>query len=479
MTAFETRYELGDALGAGGMADVLEAYDRKLERRVAVKLLRRGLGDPSDLERFAREARIAAGFSHPNVVTVYDVGSQDGRPYLVMELVDGRTLAELLATRGALTLDDAFAITDSVLAALEAAHAQGLVHRDVKPANVLLARDGRVKLTDFGIATAAHELGVGLTATGQLLGTPGYLPPETVSGATATPRSDVYATGVVLYEMLAGGPPFTAEHPLALALAHRDTPVPPIEQRRPGLSPELAAVVARSLEKDPAARYADGGEMRAALRTARAAAPASDAGPTLTALATPSAAIGGAAAAAAATTSALASTAVAPVPEPSPTRTQPRARARRRWRGAAALAAGALLGGGVVVALGALDSSGRDPLVAVPPTLAPTTTPTAPLVNVPLVAVAPTTATTLPTTIGGLLDLLISGTPAAYGEKGRELFDQLLALRNDPHPKAKQADRLAREIDRWVRDGQLDPTIGALATQILSSSPSPQHHKGD
>ena len=257
----ENRYELGHRIGGGGMAEVFEAYDRKLDRRVAVKLLHVGSGDARAHERFVREARMAAGFVHPNVVTIHDVGEVRGRPYLVMELVEGGTLGDLIARDGPLPVGQALAITDSILAALGAAHADGLVHRDVKPANILIGADGRVKLADFGIAKA-QDLGRDLTATGQVLGTAGYLAPEQAAGGEATPASDVYAAGVVLYEMLAGEPPFTGEHPVAVAVAHQRANVPPLADKRPGLPPDVLAVVSQALEKDPSRRFRDASQMR-------------------------------------------------------------------------------------------------------------------------------------------------------------------------------------------------------------------------
>jgi tRNA A-37 threonylcarbamoyl transferase component Bud32 len=178
----DDRYELGVALGSGGMAEVFEAFDRSLGRRVAVKFLKADLPDPRARERFEREARTAASFTHANAVTVYDVGDDGQRPYIVMELVEGRTLADLLAEQGQLPPNAAARITDEVLAALGAAHDRGLVHRDVKPGNVLITRDGLVKLADFGIAKAASDATAGLTATGQVMGTPKYLSPEQAAG---------------------------------------------------------------------------------------------------------------------------------------------------------------------------------------------------------------------------------------------------------------------------------------------------------
>jgi tRNA A-37 threonylcarbamoyl transferase component Bud32 len=259
------RYELATLLGAGAMAQVYSAYDRELERSVAVKVLRGQVAtQPDARERFLREARAAARLHHRNVVAVFDVGEDEGDPYLVMELVEGPTLADELRRRGTFSAPDALEVARPLLDALGAAHTQGLVHRDVKPANILLPPDAPLKLADFGIAKVL-EADPDLTGTGQVLGTPRYLAPERISGAPATPASDVYAVGIVLYELLAGAPPFTASTPLAVAAAHQHDRVPPLSERRPDLDGGLVAVIDRALEKDPARRYPDAAEFREAL----------------------------------------------------------------------------------------------------------------------------------------------------------------------------------------------------------------------
>ena len=246
------------------MGRVVVARDRVLQRDVAVKLLTRA-PDAASRARFLREARDSARLRHPNAVTVFDTGEHDGQPFIVMELVRGMTLAELVAQDGPLDVEVAIAITAGVLEALAAAHEAGLVHRDVKPANVILPEDGGVKLTDFGIAKAMDEVTAGLTAAGTVLGTPTYLAPELVEGGTASPASDLYAVGCMLYLQLAGEPPFTAEAPLAIAYAHLNREVRPIEEHRPDVPDELRAVLVTALAKDPADRYADATEMRADL----------------------------------------------------------------------------------------------------------------------------------------------------------------------------------------------------------------------
>jgi eukaryotic-like serine/threonine-protein kinase len=277
VTLLAGRYELRDALGTGAMGRVLVANDRVLGRDVAVKLLG-GAPDEVTRERFLREARAAARLHHPNAVAVYDTGEDDGQPYIVMELVRGGSLADLLRREGQLEIDTAVAITLGVLEGLAAAHAAGMIHRDVKPANVLLPSEGGVKLSDFGIAKAVDEAAPALTATGSVLGTPTYLAPELVGGHPPSPASDVYSVGCLLYAMLAGDPPFIQGDPLAIAYAHRHDPVPPIDTHRPDLPEDLTAVLDRALTKDPEQRYTTAEEMRTALVAGPEAVPAAGAG---------------------------------------------------------------------------------------------------------------------------------------------------------------------------------------------------------
>ncbi len=219
-----------------------------------------------------REARSAAGFAHPDAVAVYDAGESDGYLFLVMELVDGSSLAERLAERGRLDVDEALRITRRVLAALGAAHQAGIVHRDVKPANVLLGAAGEVKLADFGIAKRLGDIAADVTSSGQFVGTPKYLAPEQVVGERSTPATDLYAVGVVLYEMLAGRPPYDAGNPMATAIAHRDAPIPDLHRARPDLPAPVVAVVRRAMAKRPAERFGSAAEMTAALVSPPAAA---------------------------------------------------------------------------------------------------------------------------------------------------------------------------------------------------------------
>ncbi len=263
------RYRLRHEIARGGMAEVWEAEDSVLGRAVAVKLLLPELAaDPSFLERFRREAIAAARLAHPNVVGIFDTGIDDGLAYIVMELVDGRTLRETLMERGALPPAEAVDVAAQVAGALEYAHKAGIVHRDVKPANILLCGDGRVKVADFGIAKAAATEGVradDLTSTGAVVGTAKYLSPEQVDGRPVDGRSDVYALGVVLYEMLCGRPPFVGDTDMAIGIQHLDRkPLSP-RQVKAGIPKPLEAIVLRAMAKAPDHRYASAAAMQSAL----------------------------------------------------------------------------------------------------------------------------------------------------------------------------------------------------------------------
>lgn len=262
------RYRLRGRLGSGGMADVFLADDVRLRRLVAVKVLRPELAaDDSFLERFRTEARAVAMLDHPNIVALYDRGQADDRSYLVMEYVRGETLKQRLRREGALASDEALRIARALLAALAAAHARHIVHRDVTAQNVLLADDGGVKVADFGVARIGASA---LTRTGTMIGTCHYLSPEQAQGLRADERSDIYSAGVVLYEMLTGRLPFTGDGDVAVALKHVNEPPPPLRDVAPDVPEALGGVVLRALTKDPDARYQSAGEFLRALDDAQA-----------------------------------------------------------------------------------------------------------------------------------------------------------------------------------------------------------------
>ena len=259
-TVLSGRYRLESKLGAGGMSTVYLALDEVLDRPVAIKLLHREISEEADqLERFRREARAAARLSHPNLVGVIDAGEDDGRPYIVFEYVEGRTLKRRIKEEGSLPVDEAVAYAIEIGRGLTAAHARKLVHRDVKPQNVLIDPDGRAKVTDFGIARSLEA--TGLTATGRVVGTTDYVSPEQAMGEDVDERSDVYSLGVVLYEMLTGDVPFRAETQVGVAMKHVNEPMPDVQARRPEVSAAVAAVVDRATTKDPRDRYATVAEM--------------------------------------------------------------------------------------------------------------------------------------------------------------------------------------------------------------------------
>ncbi|HYO60616.1 MAG TPA: protein kinase [Actinomycetota bacterium] len=266
------RYLLEEQIAAGGMGTVYAATDQRLHRRVAVKLLKGGLADDERfVARFEREARAAAALSHPNVAAVFDYGEDGGTRFIVMELAPGRDLARVLREGGPLPPERARAIGAQLCTALAHAHAAGLVHRDVKPANVIVGDDDRVKVTDFGIARAAGDST--LTATGSVLGSAHYMAPEQASGAPVTGATDVYAAGIVLYEMLTAALPFTGDSPLSVALRHVSDDVPAPSSVNPGVPESLDAIVARATAKDPAERWPDAAAMAAALEGGEATAP--------------------------------------------------------------------------------------------------------------------------------------------------------------------------------------------------------------
>src|SRR5438874_2425963 len=262
-TVFDGRYKIIRKLGAGGMADVYLAEDQELGRRVAIKILNdRHAADDSFIERFRREAKNAAGLSHPNIVSIYDRGEAEGTYYIAMEYLDGRSLKELIISRGSAPVRTAIEYTRQILGAIGFAHRHGIVHRDIKPHNVLVGPEGRLKVTDFGIARSGASQ---MTEVGSIIGTAQYLSPEQARGAPVDQTSDLYSVGVVLYELLTGQVPFTGETPLEIAMKHlSEVPKPPSELR-PEVPHDLDLVVLRALAKDPADRYPTAEQMDADL----------------------------------------------------------------------------------------------------------------------------------------------------------------------------------------------------------------------
>jgi serine/threonine-protein kinase len=352
------RYRLGEVVGRGGIGEVRAATDVRLERQVAVKLLRADLAEIDEVRRrFEGEARAAAALVHPNVVAVFDAGEEDDVPFIVMERLPGRTLSDELKD-GPMSSFEVRELAVAVLGALEAAHNAGIVHRDVKPGNVLRALDGTWKVGDFGIAKIAEATGE-LTVTGTMIGTPAYIAPERLEGEPATPASDLYSAGVVLYEALTGRRAFAADNSLALADQIRSGRAPAVREVLADVDPTLASVVERAMQTDPARRFAAAAEMRAALegRPAAGRRAAVDTGET---------------------------TQPHPVAQASGTRAFPasarpvhRARtARRLWLGVAVAMLLALVVAGVVLWQ-------RDSDTASPPDTTPTTTVATPGATVP------------------------------------------------------------------------------------------------
>jgi hypothetical protein len=249
------RYEIEQLLGIGGMSSVYRARDRLLERRVALKVLHaQHSHDPQYVARFRREAQAIARLSHPNIVTVIDRGEFDGCQYIVLEHVDGANLKQVVERDGRLPVAQALALAHQVARGLAFAHEQGIVHRDVKPQNVLVDEDGRARVTDFGIARSL-ERDDGLTATGTLLGTSDYIAPEQASGEAVDARSDQYSLGALLYELLAGEPPYPGESFMTVAMRHLNDPVPSVRNVRPDVSPRLDTVIGRAMAKRPGERF--------------------------------------------------------------------------------------------------------------------------------------------------------------------------------------------------------------------------------
>src|SRR4051812_9148793 len=268
-TLLNDRYRLDEQVGSGGMSTVYRAFDTTLERQVAIKLMHRPLAEHSDqLERFRREARAVAQLNHPHIVGVIDAGEDDGAPFIVFEFVDGETLKDRIRRNGRLAIPEAIAYAIEIARALGAAHAQGIVHRDVKPQNVLIDEEGAAKVTDFGIARTLDQ--EGLTADGRVLGTTDYVSPEQAMGHGVTGQSDLYSLGIVLFEMLTGDVPFKGENQVAVAMKHVRERLPDVQVRRPEVSAALAAIVDQATAKELDARYRSSDEMIADLEEALA-----------------------------------------------------------------------------------------------------------------------------------------------------------------------------------------------------------------
>ncbi|HET9546077.1 MAG TPA: protein kinase, partial [Gaiellaceae bacterium] len=272
-TLFDGRYRILRKLGTGGMANVYLAEDEDLGRRVAIKILNdRYASDEAFTERFRREAKSAAALSHPNIVSIYDRGDADGRPYIAMEVIEGKSLKELIVGSGPLPISEAVAYAKQILSATRFAHRHGIIHRDIKPHNILLGHEDRLKVTDFGIARSGASQ---MTEVGSIMGTAQYLSPEQARGAPVTAASDLYSVGIVLYEMLTGKTPFNGETPIEIAMKHVNDPPRPPSEHRPDIPPELDQVVLRALSKDIHERYGSAEEFSADLDRVEAGLPVS------------------------------------------------------------------------------------------------------------------------------------------------------------------------------------------------------------
>ncbi len=349
------RYDLGRMIGRGGMAEVFEGHDERLDRKVAVKILRPDLAQDSTFhQRFRREAHAAASLNHPNIVAVYDTGEDmldtpagpTQVPFIVMEYVDGMSLRQLMSTGRRLLPERALEITAGVLAALDYSHRHGIVHRDIKPGNVMITPSGDVKVMDFGIARAMAAEGQTMTATSAVMGTAQYLSPEQARGEVVDARSDLYSTGCLLYELLTGRPPFVGESPVSIAYQHvSEQPVPP-SQLDPAVPESVDAVVMRALAKDPDDRYQSAIEFRQDVERAISGAPVTAIVPS---------AVGAAAGATQVMSPTGATKAAAP-----PAKKQP---SPWVWAG---VAAAVLIVGGLAVALGSSLFGGNTDNVSVP-----------------------------------------------------------------------------------------------------------------
>ncbi len=491
------RYVLGDQIGAGGTSRVHEAHDERLGRRVAVKLLDASLvasADPAGRERFVTEGRTTAGFHHRHAVTVFDAGEDDGDLFMVMELVEGESLAELLARRGPLPIPEVMAIAAPLTSVLAAAHAAGIVHRDVKPANVLLAGGDEgeggghggghdvVKLADFGIAKRFDDLEGSLTATGTVMGTPRYLAPEQAVGSPVGPATDVYALGIVIFEMLTGRPPFEADSMVAAAMVQQSQPAPDVRSLRPEVPAALAALVARALERSPVDRFATAGEMAAALDEAWAPGAASPEAsvPTqvLAVVDTPVATSGPPASDTRVLPAAL------PPPHVPADVEQPSGAGSPRRLGAV-LVFGLVLALGAAVVIWATGRDDRSELVA-PDTVAPDASAdpsvseppaTQPAATEPPVTDPPVTEPPTGEIIPGFAatnDLAVfleqlERDPDLVGEGGEDLAEDLRSVLEAPGGSQRsEARKLREDLAELVDEDEIDPAIAAALDALLA-----------
>ena len=262
----DDRYKIIKSIGEGGMANVYLAYDTILEREVAVKILRGDLAeDEKFVRRFQREANSASSLKHPNIVEVYDVGEDDGKYFIVMEYINGKTLKSLIKKRGALTLEEVIDIMLQLTSAVSCAHDSYIIHRDIKPQNVMILEDGRVKITDFGIAMALNNNE--LTQTNSVMGSVHYLPPEQANGSGSTTKSDIYSLGILMFELLTGKLPFKGENAVEIAIKQMREPIPSVCKIYPDIPQSVEYVILRATAKNPKNRYKTVTEMHEDLKT--------------------------------------------------------------------------------------------------------------------------------------------------------------------------------------------------------------------
>jgi serine/threonine-protein kinase len=473
------RYRLDSVLGRGGVATVWRGWDLRLERAVAVKVLdRTGLGgDPSAATRFDREARTLARLAHPNIVTVYDFGAQDGVAYLVMELVEGRSLAALLA-EGALPVAQAAAIAAQVCDALGAAHRAGIIHRDVKPANILIPAGGGVKVCDFGIARLQHAAGQAtLTAVDTAIGTSDYMAPEQAAGDPVDARTDLYALGCVLYAMLTGSPPFTGDGPISVVYQHLHRAPVPVRSHRGDVPPDLDNLVGQLLAKSPTDRPADAAQVRTRL-TGWAAQPQAARGDAPTVSLAEAGPAGTTRAATAVATPTRTLPAAVPVEQQRPP-TLPGRRRRLTSGGLAALAAAVLIL--LIAALLAFTQLTHTPSrqQAAPPASTPATTGPAPT-TAPPSSIAPTDTRAPADQVSALQATIQQLTQAGQLDPhaGNDLSRQLNDLtRGKAHDTPSKIAALQTKLTQLRTDNKITTagysTLTASLNQLAASLAQP------